>query len=91
MMISDVGKMVWQFGLLLGLLLLVLSNRATWDDVEPLFYAMGGYTVGNGVNAIRKKAPSSVIVPSLPADGDYATVSGLHNLSEGPPNAASDS
>lgn len=76
MIVHDLGKSALLGLVVVGLVILVAVGRATLDDVMPIFTMVVGYLVGNGVNAIRKNAPSPVLVAKLP-DVD-------HEPSEGP-------
>jgi hypothetical protein len=77
MVVSDVGKMAGLATITLGLFVLIMANKITFDDAAPFLTLILGYLVGNGVSAVRGRAPSSVIVPQL-HEGEIATVTGTH-------------
>lgn len=78
MVVSDVGKMAGLATITVGLFLLILLDKITFDDAEPFLWGIVGYLIGNGVSAVRGRAPSPVIVPSLD-NGEIATVTGKHS------------
>ena len=58
----------WQkFALLLvavsGMILLVLTNRVAWNDVEAPLYLIVGYATGNGITSLRGGFVSGVFEP----------------------------
>lgn len=75
MVISDVGKLVFLVLVTLCMFALVFTGEVEFTEVDQWLTLVVGFLFGNGVNAVRKRAPSSVIVPSLEAD-EAATVTG---------------
>jgi hypothetical protein len=89
LLISDVGKLALLTMFILGLFVLVLTRAVEWGEAAPFFTLVAGYLFGNGNAAVRRKAPSSVIVPNVHEDevltvaGSYpATLEGSHSDGE---------
>ena len=77
-MIADVGKMA-----LLGLVIIVLAVLRLNDAISAEWFGgtmllVVGYLIGNGVNAVRGKAPSPVFAPKP----DQLTDDALRRLAE---------
>lgn len=64
-MLRDSGKLVVLLTCVVGLFALVIAGRATFAEVGIPLGAIIGYVTGNGVLAIRGKAPSPMIVPNV--------------------------
>lgn len=75
MVVSDVGKLGILAGVIVGLFVLVLFGKATMEQIDQYLLLILGYVVGNGVNAMRRKAPSSVLVSTVHED-EVLTVAG---------------
>lgn len=73
--VADVGKLLMLTLVIVGVFALLLAGRVTWDEAETPLGIIVGYLVGNGVNAVRGSAPSSVVLPRLERD-TFATVTG---------------
>lgn len=68
MIVHDLGKSLLLAIVVVGLVAMVMTGRATLDEIMPILTLIVGYLVGNGVNAVRRNAPSPVLVPRLPDD-----------------------
>lgn len=68
MIVHDLGKSLLLAIVVVGLVATVLTGRATLDEIMPILTLVVGYLVGNGVNAVRRNAPSPVLVARLPDD-----------------------
>lgn len=66
MMIRDTGKLALFALIILGLMVLRGLGELDPADFRLFLGVIIAYLVGNGVQAIRGKAPSPVIVPSEP-------------------------
>jgi hypothetical protein len=73
--ISDVGKLALIGVFVVGLFVLVLTGTVEWGEAAPFFTLVAGYLFGNGAAAVRKSAPSPVVVANVPP-GEMATVHG---------------
>lgn len=73
--ISDIGKLALMVVFTIGLFVLVLSGKVDFGEAAPFLTLEVGYLFGNGSAAVRKSAPSSVIVSTL-HDGQAATMVG---------------
>jgi len=73
--VSDVGKLGLILVFLGGLFVLIALGTITFSEAAPFLTLVAGYLFGNGAAAVRNKAPSSVIVPNIPA-GQVATLTG---------------
>lgn len=80
MVISDAGKLGLLLTVILGCFALVLFDKATLTDVAPYLTLVVGFLVGNGTNAVRRHAPSSVIVPPIKQD-EVLTIDGAYPAS----------
>jgi hypothetical protein len=79
MVVSDVGKLAFLVVVTLGMFALVFTGESEFADVDQWLTLVVGYLFGNGVNAVRKRAPSPVILPSVET-GAALTVNGpLHH------------
>lgn len=78
MTVSDVGKLIFLSIITLGLFGMVWTGHTTFAEIDQWLGIIGGYLFGNGVNALRKTAPTSVIVPKL-KDSEYVTYEGMHD------------
>jgi hypothetical protein len=75
--VSDVGKLAAIMVFTVGLFVLVGAQVVEWGEAAPFLTLVAGYLVGNGETAIRKQAPSAMLVPNLD-DHTVATTSGPH-------------
>lgn len=75
MIVSDVGKLALILVFIVGLFVLCLAGTIEFGEAAPFFTLIAGYLFGNGVAAVRKAAPSSVLVSTL-RDDQAATVVG---------------
>jgi hypothetical protein len=65
MVVSDVGKLAMALVFTIGLFVLVGAQVVQWGEAAPFFTAIGGYLFGSGEMAVRKQAPSTVVVPNV--------------------------
>jgi hypothetical protein len=77
MVVSDVGKLAAIFVFLVGLFVLVGAQVVEWGEAAPFFTLVAGYLFGGGEAAVRKQAPSAMLVPNLD-EHTVATNSGPH-------------
>lgn len=66
MVVNDIGKTAILCCALLGVFGLVALGRVAWTDVDWLVGGIVGVFIGNGAVAARKRAPSPMIVASMP-------------------------
>jgi len=75
--LADIGKLVALCIVIVGWFLLVLFGDSEFTDVTPILTLVVGYLVGEGSSVVRRRAPSSIIVPNvhenevLTIDGSY--------------------
>ena len=62
--IADYGKLGVLIAVLVAATVLALAGVISGDFVGGVLLLELGYVTGNGVNAIRKKAPSAVLAPA---------------------------
>jgi hypothetical protein len=75
MIVSDVGKLACILVFVIGIFVLVASQVVQWGEAAPFLTLAAGYLFGNGETAVRKQAPSPMIVPNL-NDHTVATAEG---------------
>jgi len=68
MVVSDVGKMAGLATFTIGLFILVAASKIEFSDATPFLTLILGYLVGNGLTAVRKHAPSAVLMPRMESD-----------------------
>jgi hypothetical protein len=62
-MLADKGKAIF-FGLtLVCCTTLVGIGKMSSDVIQGVIFTLLGYTAGNGVNALAKRAPSPMLIP----------------------------
>jgi hypothetical protein len=79
MIISDLGKLIAITTIIITILVGLMFGR--FQNVEAawgVITLMVGYLIGNGAAAVRRRAPSPVIVPQL-EEGEIATITGKHS------------
>lgn len=75
--VADVGKLALLALVVVGLFGGLIVGNIAMEDIDQYFLLIIGYLIGNGVNAVRRKAPSSVIVPNVNRD-EVLTVAGSY-------------
>lgn len=66
-MLHDYGKAITLFTIAVGLIVLMAIGKLNTDTGIPVLVGLVGYLTGNGVNAVRKNAPSPVLVARQPS------------------------
>jgi hypothetical protein len=77
MVVSDYGKLVVLTIVILGLFGGMIFGDVTMEQVDQYFLLIIGYLIGNGVNAVRKKAPTSVVMGRV-GDDEVLTIHGSY-------------
>ena len=77
MVVSDAGKLGVLLVFLVGCFALVLTGRNSLGDVAPFLTLILGYLIGNGAAAVRKQAPTSVLMSPINGD-EVMTIHGTY-------------
>lgn len=77
MVVGDVGKLALIVVFTIGLFGLIAFNTITFDDAAPFLTLIAGYLFGNGAAAVRRSAPSSVLVGHIKRD-EVMTIAGAY-------------
>lgn len=75
MIVGDVGKLGLMVTFVVGLFVLTALGTITFSEAAPFLTLVAGYLFGNGAAAVRKSAPSSVLMAKL-RPGQAATING---------------
>lgn len=76
LVIGDVGTLAMMITVQVGILVLIGLGRISWEEADVPVTAIFTYLFGGGVNAVRGRAPSAVILPRLAPD-EFATTTGV--------------
>jgi Na+(H+)/acetate symporter ActP len=77
MVVSDYGKLIVLTVVICGLFGGMIFGDVTMEQVDQYFLLIIGYLIGNGVNAINKKAPTSVVMSKV-GDDEVLTIHGSY-------------
>lgn len=77
MVASDIGKLVLQAVFIVGLFALVLAGKADINAILPLLTLISGVIIGNGAAAVRKHAPSPMLMSNVQPD-EVVTIHGAY-------------
>jgi hypothetical protein len=62
-LLADKGKAIFFALTLICITVLVALSKMSTDAAIPVITMLIGYTAGNGVNALTKRAPSPMLIP----------------------------
>jgi hypothetical protein len=66
-MLADKGKAIFFALTLICCTTLVALDKMSSDVIQGVIFTLLGYTAGNGVNALTKRAPSPMLIPASQA------------------------
>jgi uncharacterized membrane protein len=79
MVVSDTGKVVLQAIVIVGLFALALTGKADTAVVIPAITGIAGVIIGNGGAAVRKHAPSAMLMSNVQPN-EVVTIHGSYPM-----------